>query len=154
MACHQKTSNLLVHMALIFLSVDMCMCTASSPLHPQAICQPEMKINKLYKLNLVLNSITLHIMYRCGCPAGKGPNGSCKHIGAFCYAFENFCTLGSTADFLTCTDVLQSWNQPRGPKVAPIPVEMLSARRNEILNKAGKSSVIFDPRFKIAILML
>ena len=83
----------------------------------------------------------------CGCPAGKGPNGSCKHIGAFCYAFENFCILGSTPDFLTCTDVLQSWNQPRGPKVAPIPVEMLSARRNEILNKARKSLVIqFDPR--------
>ena len=84
----------------------------------------------------------------CGCPAGKGPNGSCKHIGAFCYSFENFCTLGSTPDLLTCTDVLQSWNQPRGPKINPIPVEMLSARRNEILNKTKKSSVVFDPRPK------
>ena len=113
-------------------------CTASSPLHLRAICQPEMKKNKLYKLNLVLNSVTLHIMYAsCSCPAGKGPNGSCKHIGAFCYAFENFCTLGSTPDFLTCTDVLQSWNQPRGPKVAPIPVEMLSARRKKFLTKLG-----------------
>ena len=74
----------------------------------------------MYKLNLALNSETLHIMSAsCGCPAGKGPNGSCKHIGAFCYLFENFCTLGSTPDLLTCTDVLQSWNQPRGPKNKP-----------------------------------
>ena len=150
--CHQRTSNLFVHMASIFLSVDN-MCRALKCVLPphlstyvQVICQPEMKKNKLYKLNLILNSVALHIMYAsCGCPAGKGPNGNCKHIGAFCYAFENFCTLGSTPDFLTCTDVLQSW-KPRGPKVAPIPVEMLSARRNEILNKAEKSSVIFDPR--------
>ena len=124
-------------------------CTVSSAFHLRAICQPEMKKNKLYKLNLVLNSNTLHIMSAsCGYPAGKGPNGSCKHIGAFCYAFENFCMLGSTPDFLTCTDILQSWNQPRGPKVDPIPVEMLSARRNEIFNKADKSSVVFDPRPK------
>ena len=119
-------------------------CTVPSAFHLQAICQPEMKKNKLYKLNLVLNSNSLHIMYAsCGCPAGKGPNGSCKHIGAFCYAFENFYMLGSTPDFLTCTDILQSWNQPRG---LLIPVEMLSERRNEVLNKADKSSVDFDPR--------
>ena len=66
----------------------------------------------------------------------------------FCYAFENFCTLGNTPDFLTCTDILQSWNQPRGPKVDPVPVEMLSKRKNEILNKTNKSSVVFDPRPK------
>ena len=81
--------------------------TVSSAFHLRAICQPEMKKNKLYKLNLVLNFNTLHIMYAsCGCPAGKGPNGSYKHIGAFCYDFENFCMLASTPDFLTCTDVL------------------------------------------------
>ena len=124
-------------------------CCVSPALRLRAICQPEMKKNKLYKLNLVLNSATFHIIYaRCGCPAGKGPSGSCKHIGAFCYAFENFCSLGNTPDFFTCTDTLQSWNQPRGPKVDPIPVEMLCERRNELLNKTDRSSVIFDPRPK------
>lgn len=122
-------------------------CTASSVLHLWAFCQPEMKKNKVYKRSLVLNSNTLHIMYAsCGCPAGKGPNESCKHIGAFCYVFENFCMLGNAPDFLT--DILQSWNQPWEPKVDPILVEMLWARRNEILNKAEKSSVVYDLRPK------
>jgi len=26
----------------------------------------------------------------CGCPAGKGPSASCKHIGAPCYVLVEF----------------------------------------------------------------
>ena len=55
-------------------------CTVTSAFHLRAICQPEIKKNKFQKLDLLLNSNTLHIMYAsCGCPAGKGPNESCKH---------------------------------------------------------------------------
>ena len=31
---------------------------------------------------------------KCGCPAGKGPCGSCKHIAAVCYALEEFSHFG------------------------------------------------------------
>ena len=27
----------------------------------------------------------------CGCPAGKGPHGSCKHIALLAYALVDFC---------------------------------------------------------------
>jgi len=46
----------------------------------------------------------------CGCPAGRGPHASCKHIGALCYALANFCLFGQLPEFLTCTDVKQAWN--------------------------------------------
>jgi len=108
-----------------------------------------MKKTPPYRVHLVLNSVTFRVTAAsCKCPAGKGQNGSCKHIGAFCYAFESFCLLGATPDFLTCTDVLQTWYQPQGPKVDLIPVEMLCARKCEILNKVDTSSVVFDPRPK------
>ena len=136
MACYQRTLNQLVYMPSIFSSVDVfraLKCVLSPQLSTyEPSANQKLKKNKLYKLNLALNSNTLHIMYAsCGCPAGKGPNGSYKHIGAFCYAFENFCMLGSTPGFLTCTDIdiLQSWNQPRGPKVDPIPVENALCRK-------------------------
>ena len=67
--------------ARVCLGLATSLCTLSSTLHLQAICQPEMKKNKTYKLNLALNSEALHIMSaNCGCPGRKGPNDSCKHI--------------------------------------------------------------------------
>lgn len=53
----------------------------------------------------------------CACPAGKGPRGSCKHIGALCYALEEFVRLEYTREFETCTSRLQSRNQPRKRKL-------------------------------------
>ena len=58
----------------------------------------------------------------CGCSGGKGPTASCKHTGALCYAFKNFCEEGSFPKFLTCTQKLQEWNWSRPRKVVPIPV--------------------------------
>ena len=102
--------------------------------------------NVVYKLLLSFDS-TFHVnSASCGCPAGMGPTGSCKHIGALCYAFANFCEMGSIPDYLTCTERLSTWNQPKGPKVTPIPVEELCSRRNEIADKCATSSVVFDPR--------
>ena len=42
----------------------------------------------------------------CGCPAGMGPSGSCKHIGALCYDFSGLCKPGSTQEFLTVVLVM------------------------------------------------
>ena len=71
----------------------------------------------------------------CGCPAGKDPAATCKHIVAACYAVVSFCTLKRLPDFTTPTEKLQEWNRPRPRKVEPIPVTELSGHRREIKKK-------------------
>ena len=116
----------------------------------RARCVPEMRKDRVYKLALALQTDNLDVVQaECGCAAGKGPHGSCKHIAALSYAFADFCHLGTTPEFLTCTDRLQQWNQPRAKRIDPIPVNQLGARRRELLPPRKKSSganVIFDPR--------
>ena len=69
-------------------------------LYTQGKCIPEMKKDRIYKINLVLDKETLHIAQaECGCPAGKGPHASCKHIAALCYALEEFSRFGKLPDF-------------------------------------------------------
>ena len=87
----------------------------------------------------------------CGCPGGKGPTASCKHIAALCYAFLNFCEHGSLPDFLTCTEQLQKWNQPRKRHLDPIPVTAIREHQQAIVNptKHPRNPCIplkFDPR--------
>ena len=123
--------------------------SVQSTLWIRASCLPEMKKDRIYKLKLALNSQCDVIVAECGCPAGKAPHGSCKHIGALCYALAEFCKLGITPQFLTCTDRLQSWNKPRARKLYPIPVDELGSRRKELMkrNVSQQSSlVVFDPR--------
>ena len=80
----------------------------------QAKCLPEMRKDRIYKLILFLDLESSEIIAaECGCPAGKGPCASCKHIGGLCYAIEEFCYFGQVPEFLTCTDKLQQWNRPR-----------------------------------------
>ena len=47
---------------------------------------------------------------RCGCPGGRGPGASCKHVAALCYAIANLCACGRLPGCLTCTERLQEWN--------------------------------------------
>ena len=109
-----------------------------------------MKKDRVYKIFMSLDSTSWDIVTaECGCPAGKGPNASCKHVAALCYALVQFCKNGQLPDFLTCTQRLQEWNKPRPRKVDPIPVLQLSSRRKEILG--GKSGLRpipaqYDPR--------
>ena len=111
---------------------------------------PEMRKDRVYKLAPALQTDSLDkVQDECGCAAGKGPHGSCKHITAFSYAFTDFCRLGTTPEFLTCTDKLQQWNQPRAKCIDPIPVNQLGARRRELLaprKKFSGANVIFDPQ--------
>ena len=120
-------------------------CPAITALYIRASCLPEMRKDRVYNMSLALNQSCDITYASCGCPAGMGPSGSCKHIGALCYAFSDFCKSGSTPEFLTCTDKLQSWNKPQGRKVDPIPVEQLYSMRSE-LTKKGQGNVVYDPR--------
>ena len=57
-------------------------------------CLPEMRKDRVYKILLSLHSSSYDIATACcGCPAGKRPTASCKHIGALCYAIASFCKL-------------------------------------------------------------
>jgi hypothetical protein len=120
-------------------------CPVTTALYISASCLPEMRKYRVYNLSLALNQLCDITYASCGCPAGMGPSGSCKHIGALCYGFGDFCKSGSTLELLTCTDKLQSWNKPRGRKVDPIPVERLCSRRSE-LTKKGQGNVVYHPR--------
>lgn len=79
----------------------------------QAICLPEMKKSTTYIIRIVLHNISGDIEYaQCGCAAGAGPKGSCKHIAAMCYALEDFSRIHQLRDHVSCTSQLQTWNQP------------------------------------------
>ena len=115
----------------------------------QAKCLPEMRKDRVYKILLCMDANVYDVIgTECGCPAGKGPCGSCKHIAALCYALEEFSRLGKLPEYVTCTDKLQQWNKPREKKVPIIPLHQLNARRSEILqlNSSGKNLSTFDPR--------
>ena len=94
---------------------------------------PEMKKNRIYKINLLLDKETLDITQtECGCPAGKGPHASCKHIAALCYALEEFSHFGKLPGFLTLTEKLQQWNKPRPKKLEIMLLAKLTSRKSDI----------------------
>ena len=85
----------------------------------------------------------------CTCPAGRGPNGSCKHIAAFCYALEDFVRTRDKLDDndeASCTSVLQQWNKPRKQRLDS-KMEDISFR-NEKFNVQSKRNPMdmLDPR--------
>ena len=48
----------------------------------------------MYKIVLRLDSTSYEIDgAECGCPAGRGPRASCKHIAVLYYALEEFGSL-------------------------------------------------------------
>ena len=116
----------------------------------KASCLPEMKKDRVYKILMSLDTTTWDILNAdCGCSAGLGPNASCKHVGALCYALVEFCKSGKLPDFLTCTQKLQEWNKPRPRKLDLIQVEELTSRRKELIcAKDGHryTPAHYDPR--------
>lgn len=125
-------------------------CATDNNLFIKAKCLPEMRKDRVYLLRMVLNVKTFDIFFaECGCPAGLGPQGSCKHIGALSYALVDFSKMQSLPTHKSCTDKLQEWNKPRGKRVDPIPVEQLGSRRRELQgekSRATGSKMVFDPR--------
>ena len=73
----------------------------------------------------------------CGCLAGRGSTGSCKHIGALSYALSDFNRFGVSPEYQTSTDILQQWNRPCARKVEPVPVHQLGDRRRDLLPTQG-----------------
>ena len=125
-------------------------CSNEKYLFIKAKCLPEMRKDRVYLLNMAIIRPGCDIVSaECGCPAGKGPQGSCKHVGALSYALSDICRIQVLPQYQTCTDQLQQWNQPHGRHINPIPVDQLGSRRRELLpprKRATGSMTIFDPR--------
>ena len=111
---------------------------------------PEMRKDRVYVVRIALGRRNFDIVgAECGCPAGKGPHGSCKHIGALAYAIADFTRFKKSPEYRTCTDKLQEWNQLRVHKVDPLPVNQLGDRRRELVPskvRAKGSLAVFVPR--------
>ena len=55
-----------------------------------------MRKDRLYILKAAIKLEDSEIVFaECGCPAGMGPKGSCKHIAALAYALVDFCRFNS-----------------------------------------------------------
>ena len=133
--------------------IQVCHEITSDSIFIRADCLPEMKKDRVYKIELQLEESSFEISAaQCGCPAGRGPRASCKHIAALCYALEEFEKVTRIPEFQTCTDKLQTWNQPRPRKLDPMPVENLRTRKQEIVPPRKWSAQLtrvsseFDPR--------
>ena len=61
----------------------------------KCVCLPEMRKDVLYNVNLTLDNNGEVLSAECGCAAGLGPTGNCKHISALCYVLEKFCRIRS-----------------------------------------------------------
>ena len=119
----------------------------------RADCLPEMRKDRIYNINMKLDKKTFDICgATCGCPAGKGPKASCKHIAATCHALQEFSKIKRVPDYQTCTERLQTWNQPRPRKLDPIPVDNLRMRKQELMppktwsSQLTREASVFDPR--------
>ena len=106
-----------------------------------------MKKDKVYKLNITLDISADVSKASCICPAGTGPFGTSKHIGAFCYAIEEFCTIKDIRSPDSCTSHLQKWNRPRKLKLDTCEVTDIKVVKHVYgKEKQQQSSVVYDPR--------
>ncbi|XP_062616798.1 uncharacterized protein LOC134278502 [Saccostrea cucullata] len=98
------------------------------------------KVTYNYKLRLEKQSGDI-LSSHCECPAGKGPNGTCKHLAAVMVMLERFTGLGElTGIEKTCTENLMMFNKPKtSHKGSPVKVEHLSRKRKS-------ESILDDPR--------
>ncbi|XP_062590250.1 uncharacterized protein LOC134251845 [Saccostrea cucullata] len=98
------------------------------------------KVTYNYKLRLEKQSGDI-LSSHCECPAGKGPNGTCKHLAAVMVMLEKFTGLGElTGIEKTCTENLMMFNKPKiSHKGSPVKVEHLSRKRKS-------ESILDDPR--------
>ena len=113
----------------------------------RAICAAEMKKSVAYKLRLVIHNNEV-LFAACGCPAGRGPTGICKHIGALCYFIEDLCRT-KIIHYQSSTSTLQQWHQPaRKRKSSPLTLDTVKFQKAEYgkVKREIFTSNHYDPR--------
>lgn len=93
-------------------------------------CIPEMKKGLMYNIRVSFNTSSDIVFAVCGCPAGRGPTCTCKHLGAFCYFLEEFCRNQQTS-YSSSTSSLQQWNQQRKRSSGPRPLDGIKFVKSE-----------------------
>ena len=97
-----------------------------------------------YHIKLILEEASGNICHaECGCPAGLGPSGSCKHIAALGYALEEYARIACIRNQVACTSQLQTWNQPRKRVLEPSEV---SSKLEHGKEKRPMTCKFYDPR--------
>ena len=127
---------------------DITACNTGQLMLFRAKCLPEMKKTEVYRVELSQDKMSGDITSAlCGCTAGKGPKGSCKHIAALCYALEEFNRIKTTVHYTACTSKLQEWNQPRKRTLEPQHIEKIKFIKQEHgKNKREQTKSVYDPR--------
>ena len=99
-----------------------------------------------YTLRVVFSSTTSDSKFAiCGCPAGHGPQCTCKHLACFCYFIEEFCRHG-TINYSSATSSLQQWHQPRKRSSTPCTVNNIKFTKVEYGKVKRVISTNYDPR--------
>ena len=107
-----------------------------------------MKKTEVYRVELSQDMVLGDIKSAlCGCTAGQGPKGSCKHIATLCYALEEFNRIKTTVQYTACTSKLQEWNQPRKRMLKPQHVDEIKFIKHEHGKiKREHTKAVYDPR--------
>ena len=101
---------------------------------------------KSYKITLSINDVGHIQTAACGCPAGIGPTGRCKHISALCYAPEEYYRIKTLRSPWSCTSELQTWNRPHKRKLDACAVDDIEFVKNEYGKEKVLPSLAYDPR--------
>ncbi|XP_014678575.1 PREDICTED: uncharacterized protein LOC106818373, partial [Priapulus caudatus] len=66
---------------------------------------------------------------QCECPAGKGPNATCKHIESVLLMIQKFVETGQLDVERSCTEGLQTFHKPRKAHTgSPVKAEDISSK--------------------------
>ncbi|KAH3837836.1 hypothetical protein DPMN_111238 [Dreissena polymorpha] len=88
----------------------------------KAQCLAHMR-QKTYEILVILDRSGDIIHAHCRCEDGHGPEATCKHVAALCYALEDFVKVFILPeDVQSCTDKLEAWNKPRDVKLPAAPL--------------------------------
>ena len=123
-------------------------CITDHVISYRAKCLPEMKKTEVYGIELSQHIQSGDILTAlCGCTAGHGPKGSCKHIGALCYALEEHYRIKTVQQYTACTSKLQEWNRPRKRTLDPQDVDTIKFIKHEHGKiKRDQTIAVYDPR--------
>lgn len=88
--------------------------------------QASMRKRVSYNFKLIIKNSGEIQNSHCECPAGKGPNSTCKHIVAVGLVLSDFVRTGEICLLKSCTEILQTFQRPRkAHNGSPVRVEAL-----------------------------
>ncbi|CAC5379387.1 unnamed protein product [Mytilus coruscus] len=92
-----------------------------------------------YNYHIELDKSGSPVNSKCECPAGKGPNSTCKHVAAVLLMADIFSNTGEISIQKSCTEGLQTFQQPKTYyNGAPVKIEKLDKRK--------PTEILEDPR--------